>query len=255
MTALVSSVREWREIRAGIAADGQTVGLVPTMGALHEGHAALCRRARAETDVVVASVFDNPTQFNDPADLRAYPRTPEADRSLLAGLGVPYLFAPDEAAIYADGYRYGVVETELSGLMEGAHRPVHFNGVLTVVLRLLSIVLPHRAYFGEKDYQQYLLVRDMAKAFFVDVEIVPCPIEREPNGLARSSRNARLTAAGRELAGRFARRLAGDGPADTIRRDLEAMGIEVQYVEEHLWRRFAAVVIEGVRLIDNVPLV
>lgn len=254
MTRVVASLAEWRAIRGGLAAAGRVVGFVPTMGALHEGHASLFRRSAAENDVTVASVFVNPTQFNDPNDLRAYPRTPGADAALMAAAGVDYCLTPDRETVYPDGYRFRVTEQGLSGVMEGAHRPGHFDGVLTVVMRLFQMVRPARAYFGEKDYQQYRLVRDMAGAFHLEVEVIPCPTVREPDGLALSSRNVRLSPEARGLAGRFARRLAGGGPPDAIRRDLEALGIVVQYVEEHEGRRFAAVVVGGVRLIDNVPI-
>jgi pantoate--beta-alanine ligase len=224
------------------------------MGALHAGHEALFRRAAAECDLAVASIFVNPAQFNDPADLAAYPRTLDADRALAEGAGIRYLFLPEHAAIYPDGYRYRVTEQTESRVLEGEHRPGHFDGVLTVVLRLLQIVRPHRAYFGEKDWQQYALVRDMAAAFFLEVAIVPCPIVRDPDGVALSSRNVRLSPEARALAARFAARLARGGPPPEIGRDLEALGIEVQYVAERDGRRLAAVVIGGVRLIDNVPL-
>jgi len=224
------------------------------MGALHAGHLALFRRCVAENQATVASIFVNPAQFNDPRDLGAYPRTLDADRAVLEAAGVDYLFLPDERTVYPDAYRFRVTESALSRLLEGVHRPGHFDGVLTVLLRLFHIIRPTRAYFGEKDYQQYRLVREMAAAFFLDLDVVPCPTVREADGLALSSRNVRLSPAGRELAGRFARRLAEGGGADAIRRDLAALGITVQYVEELEGRRYAAVVIEGVRLIDNVPL-
>ena len=250
----VSTVAEWRAIRRRMEAEGRTLGFVPTMGALHAGHLALFRRCVAENQATVASIFVNPAQFNDPRDLGAYPRTLDADRAVLEAAGVDYLFLPDERTVYPDAYRFRVTESALSRLLEGVHRPGHFDGVLTVLLRLFHIIRPTRAYFGEKDYQQYRLVREMAAAFFLDLDVVPCPTVREADGLALSSRNVRLSPAGRELAGRFARRLAEGGGADAIGHDLAALGITVQYVEELEGRRYAAVVIEGVRLIDNVPL-
>jgi len=254
MIETITTVERWRPVARQLRREDCSIGFVPTMGALHRGHAALLARSKAENAVTVASVFVNPAQFDDAGDLEAYPRTLDEDRALLANLRVDYLFAPDRGTIYPDDYRFRVTERDLSTVMEGAHRPGHFDGVLTVVLRLLEIIRPTRAYFGEKDYQQYLMVRDLASAFFLETEIVPCPTVREPDGLALSSRNVRLSADARALAGRFARRLAGAGPADEVKRDLEAMGVEVQYVEERLGRRFAAVVIGGVRLIDNVAL-
>lgn len=254
MTRLVSSLAEWREIRMGLTARHRRVGFTPTMGALHAGHVSLFRRAAAENDVSVASVFVNATQFNDPADLAAYPRTLDADLAEMERARVHYCLAPDHDAIYPDHYRFRITERELSQVMEGAHRPGHFDGVLTVVMRLFQIVRPDRAYFGEKDWQQYCLVRDLAAAFHLGVAVVPCPTVREPDGLALSSRNRRLGPEARALAGRFARRLAAGGTVAEIRHDLEAMGIEVQYLEEREGRRFAAVVIGGVRLIDNLPV-
>jgi pantoate--beta-alanine ligase len=254
VTRLLRTVAEWRAVRAPLGQQGRSVGLVATMGALHAGHTSLCRRSVAENHLTVASVFVNPTQFNDPRDLAAYPRDLDRDLAALAAAGVDYCLAPDPAEIYADRYRFRVTERDVAAIMEGAFRPGHFDGVLTVVLRLFEIVRPTRAYFGEKDYQQYQLVRDMAAAFLLETEVVPCPTVREPDGLALSSRNVRLSPSARELAGRFARRLAGAGPAEAVRRDLEAMGIEVQYVEEHAGRRYAAVVVGGVRLIDNVAI-
>jgi len=254
MTEIVTTVEGWRSVRRRLEVERRSVGFVPTMGALHRGHAALIARSQSENPVTAVSIFVNPTQFNDAADLAAYPRTVEQDHAMLEELGVEFLVLPDRGTVYPDGYRFRVTESELSTILEGAHRPGHFDGVLTVVLRLLEIVRPTRAYFGEKDYQQYLLVRDLAAAFFLPTEIVPCPTVREPDGLALSSRNVRLSGPARELAGRFARRLAGRGPVDAVRRDLEGMGVDVQYVEERFGRRFAAVVIGGVRLIDNVAI-
>jgi pantoate--beta-alanine ligase len=223
------------------------------MGALHAGHEALLARARAENERVVLSIFVNPTQFNDPNDLAKYPRTLEADLAL-ASPYVDAVLAPPREEFYADEYRYRVTETDLSRQLEGAHRPGHFDGVLTIVLKLLSVVQPTRAYFGEKDWQQLQLVRGMAAAFFLPVEIVACATVREPGGLALSSRNARLSPAGRSHAARFSRALreAPDAPAAAVR--LRADGFEVDYVEDVGGVRLGAVRLEGVRLIDNAPL-
>lgn len=251
MTRLVRSLEGWRGVRSQLPGP---VGFVPTMGALHEGHLALFRRARAESATVVASVFVNPTQFNDPGDLERYPRDLERDRALLESVGVDVILAPDMDAIYPDDYRYRVTETEESRVLEGADRPGHFDGVLSVVLRLLNLVRPDRAYFGEKDWQQLLLVRGMAKALFLEVEIVPCPIVRGEDGVALSSRNALLDAEGRKQAATFARLLREGPDADTVRRRLEEAGIGVDYVAERWGRRLGAVRVGPVRLIDNVPL-
>jgi len=248
----VVDLDDWRRLRDDLG--DASVGLVPTMGALHQGHLALIRRSAADNDVTVVTVFVNATQFNDPTDLAAYPRTLDDDVRLAASAGAGVVLAPEHAAIYPDGYRYRVTESELAGVLEGRHRPGHFDGVLTVVLKLLHLVRPRRAYFGEKDYQQLVLVRGMVDALLLPVEIVPCSTVRDADGLALSSRNARLGAAARQRAAELPRILAeAPSPADARRR-LEASGFEVDYVEDAWDRRLAAVVLGGVRLIDNIPL-
>ena len=246
---------EWEaeRTRAESLRDGSvSIGLVPTMGALHEGHLSLVRRCKAENTVTVVSIFVNPTQFNNKADLDTYPVSFERDCALLEAAGVDYLFAPDYAEMYPDGYRYRIGETEESRALCGASRPGHFEGVLTVVLKLLSLFAPDRAYFGEKDYQQYSLIKGMADAFFLKAEIVPCPLVRESSGLAMSSRNRRLSPEGLKIAPLFYRALASERNAAETRRQLEADGFSVDYIEERSGRLFGAVFLEGVRLIDNV---
>ena len=157
------------------ARGARDAGFVPTMGALHAAHRSLLDRARAENAELWASVFVNPAQFDDPADLARYPRTLEADLELLRRAGADLVFLPREAELYPDGYRYRVVENDLSRRFCGASRPGHFDGVLTVVLRLLMLVRPARAYFGEKDFQQLELVEGLVHAFFLDTRIVRCP--------------------------------------------------------------------------------
>ena len=176
------SVEEWREFRRSL---NGTVGFVPTMGALHDGHGSLMRAARAENDFVVLSVYVNPTQFNDPKDLEKYPQTLDSDVALATRAGVDFVIAPTYAQMYPDGYHYRVTENELSRELCGAHRPGHFDGVLTVVMKLLNFVSPTRAYFGEKDYQQLTLIRGMVAAFFMPFEIVACPTVRETHELSQ----------------------------------------------------------------------
>lgn len=238
-----------RQLRAGT-----TLGLVPTMGALHEGHLSLVRRSRAENDRTLVTIFVNPTQFDDPDDLAQYPRTLEDDLRMLTSAGADYAFVPREEDLYADGYRYRVTETAFSKELEGAHRPGHFDAVLTVVLKLLQIASADRAYFGEKDWQQLELVRGMASAFFLPTAIVGCPIVREPDGLALSSRNRRLTPDDREKAPAFHRILASSRTAEAAACDLQKAGFVVDYVEDRGDRRLGAVRLGGVRLIDNVLL-
>jgi len=244
---------EWRAARATPALAGHSIGFVPTMGALHTGHRALLARARADNDVVVMSIFVNPSQFDDPADLAAYPRTLEADLNLAGGL-VDHVIVPDVAEIYPDRYKYCVSELDLSRTLEGVHRPGHFDGMLTVVLRLLNIVQAQRAYFGEKDWQQLKLVEGMVRAFFVPVEIVGCATERDHDGLALSSRNRRLSREARAKAAVFPRTLRSSPTAAAAREELKAQGFTVDYVEDHDGRRLGAVRLERVRLIDNVPI-
>jgi pantoate--beta-alanine ligase len=247
------SLAEWRAARGGADFAGRRVGFVPTMGALHAGHRALLERAHAENDQVVLSIFVNPTQFDDPADLARYPRTLEADLQLAGGF-VHRVLAPAPEELYPDGYRYRVTEGKFSRELEGAHRPGHFDGVLTVVLKFLQLVRPDRAYFGEKDWQQLQLVRDMAAAFFLPGEIVPCPTVRDADGLALSSRNRRLSPAARARAAAFPRLLRASATADEAAAALAAEGFGVDYVADRDGVRLGAVRLENVRLIDNVRL-
>jgi len=252
--AVFDGIPAWRERRAADRRRGMTLGFVPTMGALHEGHLSLVERSRAENDRTLVSVFVNPTQFDDQADFDAYPRTDERDLALLDSAGVDYVLIPRAAEIYADGFRYRVSETELWTVLEGVHRPGHFGGVLTVVLKLLNIAAADRAYFGEKDWQQLSLVRGMADAFFLPTTIVACPTIRECTGLALSSRNARLTAPDRERAATLHRVLTSAATTDAAIDQLTDAGFAVDYVDDRDGRRLAAVRLRGVRLIDNVPL-
>ncbi|MCP4658073.1 MAG: pantoate--beta-alanine ligase [bacterium] len=248
----VDSLDLWRHERAGLA--DRSLGFVPTMGALHDGHASLVERSVRENDVTVVSVFVNPAQFDQPDDLAHYPRTLDADRRLAEKLGVDYLLCPRGREIYPDGYAYKVVESPFSRQLCGAHRAGHFDGVLTVVLKLLNLTRPQRAYFGEKDFQQFELVRGMVDAFLLEVEIIACPTVREPDGLAASSRNRHLKPPERELAREFPRLLSSPGRPEDIVRQLEARGFVVDYVDELRGRRFGAVRLGEVRLIDNVAL-
>ncbi len=249
---LSDSVSSWLKRRQRITDRG--IAFVPTMGALHRGHASLVQRCRKENDVVVVSIFVNPSQFNDPKDLERYPRTLENDLALLQSLGTDEVFAPAMPELYPHGYRFRIEETEIMNVMEGVCRPGFLEGVMTIVLKLLNVVRPERAYFGEKDYQQLKIVTEMTADFFVPTEIVPCPTVREPSGLAESSRNALLSPAGRYKAACIFRALTTAADANQAKGIIEAGGLHVEYVEEHWGRRFAAAFLEGVRLIDNVPL-
>lgn len=243
------SLTAWRAFREQRAAPG----FVPTMGALHDGHLALVRRSLADNPWTAVSIFVNPTQFDRADDLERYPRRIEKDLAALADTGVEAVLLPDGDALYPDGYRYRVSESDLSHRLCGAHRPGHFDGVLTVVMKLFNLVRPARAYFGEKDFQQLQLIRGMADAFFMDVGIVGCPTVREPDGLAMSSRNLRLDPGQRKLAPQFHRVLREAAQPDHARRELEQLGFDVDYVEEFDGRRLAAARLGPIRLIDNVP--
>lgn len=179
---------------------GHSVGLVPTMGALHAGHISLVERARNDNDVVVVSVFVNPTQFNNPDDLRTYPRTEKADCEKLQVAGVNYAFIPSVEEIYPEPDTRVFDLGEVAEVMEGPMRPGHFNGVAQIVSKLFAMVEPHRAYFGEKDFQQIAVIRRMVEIERFNIDIIDCPIKREDNGLAMSSRNVRLTAEQRTIA-------------------------------------------------------
>jgi pantoate--beta-alanine ligase len=250
---VIKDVPAWLLLREGLPS-GRSLGFVPTMGALHQGHISLLQRSRAENDVTLVSLFVNPTQFNDPQDLKNYPRTFDSDAAMAAAAGADYVLAPEYAALYPDGYRYRVVENDLSRGLCGASRPGHFDGVLTVVLKLLQLAGADRAYFGEKDYQQYLLIKGLAEAFFLKTAIIPCPTVREPDGLAMSSRNRLLSPGQRAMAPRFHQALADGGSVAQVEAALAQAGFEVDYVEERQGRRFGAVKLGKVRLIDNVPL-
>jgi pantoate--beta-alanine ligase len=246
----VSDLEEWRRVRAGI---NGSIGFVPTMGDLHAGHDALVRRARRENDILVASVFVNPTQFNQTSDFEKYARTLKEDQALLTAAGTDYLFAPDAKDMYPDGYDVQVVENVIAAELEGAFRPGHFTGVLTVVNKLFNLVQPTRAYFGEKDFQQLLLIRKMVEALFMPLEIVPCEIVRAESGLALSSRNGRLTPMQREQAALIHKLISGPDDDAEVKRHLDAAGFRTEYVETKWGRRLAAAWLGDVRLIDNVP--
>lgn len=252
----VAEFREWRSSR-----DPKfSVGFVATMGALHAGHTKLITRASAENDLVVLSIFVNPTQFNQASDLEKYPRTVEADLELARSMNVTAVLLPRDAGeLYPDDYRYRVRETEFSEVLCGAHRPGHFEGVLTVVLKLFGIVNPTRAYFGEKDYQQVSLIEGMARAFFLPVKVIKVETVRESDGLALSSRNKRLSAKERVLAPRLFSAMREISNLADARCALEEFGFRVDYLEDRIVpdgsrRRFAAAFLGDVRLIDNIPL-
>lgn len=222
---IIRTVKRLTEALESVRNTGRSIGLVPTMGALHAGHRSLIDRARAENDVVVVSVFVNPTQFNNAADLCTYPRTEEADCNLLRAAGVDYAFVPTVQEIYPEPDTRVFDLGAVAEVMEGAMRPGHFNGVCQIVSKLFEWTVPTRAYFGEKDFQQIAVIRRMVSLCGYSLQIVPCPIVREADGLALSSRNVRLTSQARAAAPSIHRILAAS-------RDLKAKGRTPGQIEE-----------------------
>jgi pantoate--beta-alanine ligase len=277
----VTTIVELRDAIKAARASGRNIAFVPTMGALHEGHVSLFHRARAEDCYVVASIFVNPLQFNDPADLASYPRTDEADANACRSAGVDLLWKPNVVDLYPEGFDTTVAPGRLGEVLEGAHRPGHFAGMATVVLKLFNSVTPDFAFFGEKDFQQLTIVRRMVRDFDLPIEVVGCKTMRESDGLAMSSRNVKLTPGGREVAANLFRAIdeaasmmRGGETADDARQHVldhlaRLNGVDVEYLEvvdrdtlAHIRNTDTAnamVVIaarvDGVRLIDNVAVV
>ena len=279
MIPILRTVAELRTPVRGWKRAGATLGVVPTMGALHDGHLSLVRAAQRDCDRVIVTIFVNPKQFNNPEDLARYPRSETADAALLAPLGVDAVFAPDADQVYPDGFATSVRVTGISERLEGLHRPGHFDGVATVVAKLFGMTLADRAYFGEKDWQQLQIVRRMVADLNIPTEVVACPTIREADGLARSSRNMRLDAEARAVASALPRQMSG--AARALRADtpvpqalaaatdgLLAAGFDrVDYMDlcdaqTLLWidqvdgpaRLLAAAWVGGVRLIDNIAV-
>jgi pantoate--beta-alanine ligase len=277
------TLRTIAELRAALAdprREGSRIGLVPTMGAFHEGHLSLMRRARADCDVVVVSLFVNPKQFNDGGDLAGYPRDERRDTLLAADAGVDYLFAPDVEEVYPPGFATSVGLGAITDVLEGAQRgAAHFEGVATVVTKLFNMVAPDVAYFGQKDAQQTRVIKQLVRDLNMPVRIEICPIVRESDGLAMSSRNVHLSPAEREQATALSRALriaaeyarAGESDANVItaaaRAELDAADVSTEYFEIVDGETFAplgkvegpalAVVaawVGSTRLIDNYPL-
>lgn len=220
--------------------EGKVIGLVPTMGALHEGHASLVERSVRENDITIVSIFVNPTQFNDKNDLNNYPRTIDSDCNILESVGADYVFAPTVEDIYPEPDNRNFEYPPVSTVMEGAHRPGHFNGVCQVVSRLFYIVRPDKAYFGEKDWQQIAVIKAMVRALGIGVNIVECPIVRDSDGLAKSSRNTLLAPDERAVAPKiyealkssvdYAKTHTLDETKEKVIADVNSMeGLDVEY--------------------------
>jgi pantoate--beta-alanine ligase len=251
----MKACRTIADVRASLASSrGRRIGLVPTMGALHAGHVSLVEAARRECDVVVATIFVNPAQFDDPADLERYPRDEAADLARLAGAGADLVFAPAASELYPPGFDTWVDVGAIGTILEGAFRPGHFRGVATICLKLFGIVGPTAAYVGQKDAQQIEVLRRMVRDFDLPLTLRVMPTVRDADGLALSSRNARLTPADREQALALPRALA---TRDVHQARAMLQGLEVDYVEIAPFDPpvlAAAIRVGGVRLIDNVVL-
>jgi pantoate--beta-alanine ligase len=275
----VRTLAELRSITRAWKAAGDMVGVVPTMGALHEGHLSLARRAKAECDRVIATIFVNPKQFNNPDDLKKYPRSEAADTALLDSVGVDVVFIPDVDQVYPEGFNSTVAVGGVSEPLEGRMRPGHFDGVATVVTKLFGMTMADRGYFGQKDWQQLQVVLRLVRDLNIPITIVGCETIREADGLAMSSRNVQLTVPGRAVAPVLYAAItaaaddirAGQSDRMAIREAAEAVraaGFQrVEYIElrdaETLMpsddtrrprRMLAAAWLDGVRLIDNIPV-
>jgi len=250
---VITSVKEWRCIKQSL--NNQSCGLVQTMGNLHQGHMSLVERSLQENEITILTIFVNQTQFNDQTDFKLYPRTLEKDLQLAKHHLVDYVLTPTYEELYPDNYRFSVTEnSDYSLKCEGTSRPGHFSAMLTVVLKLLLLTLPTRAYFGEKDWQQLKLIQSMAKAFLLKTAIIPCKIIRNKNGLPLSSRNNRLSEDELKKAAYFSKLLSENLPLNKIKDKLRSTNFIVNYIEEFEGRRLGAVELNGIRLIDNIKV-
>jgi len=248
---LIQNVSEMKALSKSVLDDGKTIGFVPTMGYLHQGHLSLVQKAREENDIVVVSIFVNPTQFGPNEDYSRYPRDLERDLRLLNPFNVDYIFNPSVEEMYPAYYSVFVDETEMSKYLCGARRPGHFRGVCTVVTKLFNIVRPTRAYFGQKDAQQFRILRRMVENLNMDVEMVEMPIVREPDGLAMSSRNVYLSDEERREAPRLYKSLLeAKKLIDSGERDVQKIKDEIQRVLNHPLLK-----IDYVEIVDEKTLI
>jgi pantoate--beta-alanine ligase len=255
---IIDTVTAFQEWRKSLPKE-KTIGLVPTMGALHPGHASLLEASARENDFTIATIFVNPTQFNQASDFEKYPKTWEMDLAMCEKYGADLIFAPKNPdELYPDHFHYRISEHQFSNELCGEFRPGHFEGVLTVVMKLLQLARADHAYFGEKDHQQLTLISGMARAFFLGTKIMPCPTVREPSGLAMSSRNLRLSAAEKEIAPMVYQVISTLPNAEKAKEELTRLGFRVEYLvdktEKNNRRRYVAAWLGDVRLIDNVEL-
>jgi len=250
---IVTNLEDWQTIRK--KNNNKNIGFVHTMGHLHAGHLSLCARSQAENDLTIVAIFVNAKQFNQIEDFIHYPRSLDEDIVLLNKQKVDYLLLLDSETVYADNYQIQIHDTsDLSKELEAKFRPGHFIGMLTVVLKYLNIVRPTHAYYGEKDYQQLLLIKKMARALFLETEIIGCSIIRATDGLALSSRNTRLSLEQRAKASQFPKILKLAPSSETAEKQLKNIGFKVDYVADHWGRRLAAIYVGDIRLIDAFPI-
>lgn len=252
MTVVLNSVQDvitWRKQN-----QSNTIGFVPTMGALHNGHESLLARSKSENDLSILSIYINPTQFNNVDDFTKYPKTWDHDLKIARNHNIDVIFKPNYDELYPDNYKFKVIESDFSHILCGADRPGHFDGVLTVVLKFLNIIRPTNAYFGEKDFQQLTLIRNMVKSFFLPTHVVECPIIRNANGLALSSRNSRLNADELQVAEKLNSVLTLSKSATEAKIKMNELGVTVNYIVDIDNRRLASINVGPIRLIDNVKI-
>lgn len=252
MPKIIHTVSDWLSTKKTLS-KGIAMGFVPTMGSLHVGHASLLQRSKRENELTLLSLFINPTQFNDCNDFKNYPRSVDQDIALANNCGVDYILIPSYDELYPDNFTYKIINTA-SQYQETIFRPGHFDGVLTIIMKLLLLIRPARSYFGEKDYQQLQLIKGLVEAFFLETQVVECETIRNEFGLPLSSRNNRLTKKQFQLAKYFSEIFHSPISCDEIKNALMQKGIEVDYIEDYRGRRFAAIHIGNIRLIDNFPL-
>lgn len=250
---IVTNLEDWQTIRK--KNNNKNIGFVHTMGHLHAGHLSLCARSQAENNLTIVAIFVNAKQFNQVEDFLHYPRSLDKDVILLNKQKVDYLLLLDSETVYADNYQIQILDTsDLSKELEAKFRPGHFIGMLTVVLKYLNIVRPTHAYYGEKDYQQLLLIKKMARALFLETKIVGCSTIRATDGLALSSRNVRLSKDQRTKARHFPTILKLASSSEVAEKQLKDIGFKVDYVADRWGRRLAAIYVGNIRLIDAFPI-
>ncbi|ASG67835.1 pantothenate synthetase [Francisella halioticida] len=250
---IASNIQKFQSVRSSFAQD-KKVGFVPTMGTLHSGHISLIKKAQLENDLVIVSIFVNPTQFNSKYDFQTYPNHLQQDIEILESLRVDILFNPNQKDIYPDGDSLKIQpNVEIASILEGKARPGHFSGMLTVILKLLQITKPNNIYFGEKDYQQLILVKQLVKDFFIDTKVIGCPTTREDFGLPLSSRNKNLTNSNTQITKEIYNILKQDNFSDlkSLSNKIGATEAKLEYIKEMDKRIFLAFYVGKVRLIDN----